>query len=133
MASNPALEIASTIQSASINHAPSPSHDLDPSTAASEKIPVKLSHAHTAESEASLDKYAYDDEDGIDEDEEDIPYDVLRPVPRRGSFPPLPDLRFEQSYLASISKADTKWKVALITIRDQVWLSQLSYILWQKC
>lgn len=120
MASNPALEIASTIQTASINRAPSPSHDLDPSTAASEKIPVKLSQTHTAESEASLDKYAYDDEDGIDEDEEDIPYDVLRPVPRRGSFPPLPDLRFEQSYLASISKADTKWKVVLITVRDQV-------------
>jgi hypothetical protein len=121
MASNPALELASTIQSASINRDPSPSYDLNPSTAASEKIPVKLSHCHTAESFASLDKYAYDDEDGIDEeDEEDIPYNVLRPVPRRQSFPPLPDLRFEQSYLASISKADTRWKVAFITIRDQV-------------
>jgi hypothetical protein len=122
MASNLPLEIGSTIQSASINRAPSPSHDLNPSTTASQKIPVKLSQAHGAESEASLDKYAYDDDDdGIDEDdEEDIPYDVLRPVPRRGSFPPLPDLRFEQSYLASISKADTWWKVGLITVRDQV-------------
>ena len=34
--------------------------------------------------------------------------------------PPIPDLRFEQSYLASISGAETWGKVAWITTRDQV-------------
>jgi hypothetical protein len=116
------LTIAETIQTASINRAPSPTHDLNPSTAASEKQPVFVS-PHASPSASSVDKYAYDEGDGIDEDEdedEDIPYNVIRPIPRRASFPPLPDLRFEQSYLASIAAADTKWKVAYITIRDQV-------------
>src|SRR2546430_10365526 len=61
MASNPALELAETIQTASINRAPSPTHDLNPSTAASERKPVKASHAPAADS--SADKYVYDDED----------------------------------------------------------------------
>lgn len=114
------LTIAETIQTASINRAPSPTHDLNPSTAASEKQPVFVS-PHASTSASSVDKYAYDEDEGIDEDEdEDIPYNVIRPIPRRTSFPPLPDLRFEQSYLASIAAADTKWKVAYITIRDQV-------------
>jgi hypothetical protein len=115
------LEIAETIQTASINRAPSPTHDINPPTAASEKQPVFIS-PHVSPSDSSLDKYAYDEDDGIDEEEEeeDIPYSVIRPVPRRASFPPLPDLRFEQSYLASIAAADTKWKVAYITVRDQV-------------
>lgn len=114
------LQIAETIQTASINKAPSPAHDLNPSTAASEKQPVSLEHATTAPaSDSSADKYVYDDEEAIDDDE-DIPYNVLKPTPRRQSLGPMPDLRFEQSYLASIAKADTKWKVAMITIRDQV-------------
>jgi hypothetical protein len=115
------LQIAETIQTASINRAPSPTHDINPSTAASEKQPVFIS-PQVSPSDSSFDKYAYDEDDGIDgeEEEEDIPYSVIRPVPRRASFPPLPDLRFEQSYLASIAAADTKWKVAYITVRDQV-------------
>jgi hypothetical protein len=120
MSSSLPLEIAETIQTTSIKRNPSPNHDLNPSTAASQKQPVSLSHIPASES--FLDKYAYDDEEGIDvdEDEEDIPYSVIRPTPRRQSFPPLPDLRFEQSYLASIAGAETKWGVAFITIRDQV-------------
>ncbi|RPB26825.1 hypothetical protein L211DRAFT_856177 [Terfezia boudieri ATCC MYA-4762] len=40
---------------------------------------------------------------------------------RRAHLPPLPDLRFEQSYLASISSANgDPWRIFLITIRDQV-------------
>lgn len=117
MDSSVPLQIAETIQTASIKRNPSPTHDLNPSTAASQKEPVKVSHP-------SYPLYDYDS-DGIDDDEEedddeDIPYSVLKPIPRRQSFPPLPDLRFEQSYLSSISKADSYWKVALITIRDQV-------------
>jgi hypothetical protein len=120
MSSSLPMEIASTIQSASINRAPSPIHDLNPSTSASQKIPIQVSHPT---SESSLDKYVYSDNEGIDddgEDEEDIPYSVLKPMPRRKSFGPLPDLRFEQSYLASIAGAETGWKIAFITVRDQV-------------
>ena len=123
MSSSLPLQIAETIQTASIKRDPSPDHDLNPSTAASQKQPVSVSLPPASES--SLDKYAYEEEDGIDEeeeDEEDIPYSVLKPVPRRVSFGPLPDLRFEQSYLASIAGADTRWKVAYITVRDQVYL-----------
>ncbi|PQE12042.1 DUF1770 domain containing protein [Rutstroemia sp. NJR-2017a BVV2] len=111
------MEIASTIQSASINRAPSPTHDINPSTTASRKEPVTARRSSSS-------SYAYDDDDGIDledgEEIDDIPYDVLKPIPRRSSFPPIPDLRFEQSYLASISQADSYWKIAFITIKDQV-------------
>jgi hypothetical protein len=115
------LELGETIQTASINRTPSLAHDINPSTTASERLPAFVS-PRTTPSDSSLGKYEYDEIDGIDEGEEgeDIPYSVIRPMPRRASFPPLPDLRFEQSYLASIAAADTKWKVAYITIRDQV-------------
>ena len=62
-------------------------------------------------------------DNGIDSeiDEDEVPINVLRPLPRRNTMPPLPDMRFEQSYLKSIEKA-TSWDgVAYITIRDQVW------------
>jgi len=59
-----------------------------------------------------------------------IPSDIIRPHPRRKSFPPIPDFRFEQSYLASIKNADTPLKVAYITIRDQVLLPLMQGILW---
>ncbi|KAM5351550.1 hypothetical protein ACJ41O_004273 [Fusarium nematophilum] len=101
-------EIAATIQAAHIKRHPDPSLDINPPTAAETREPMIL---------RSL-KHGSDD--GIDEDEEDIPYSVLRPAPRHYNLPPLPDLRFEQSYLRSISKADTWWKVALITARDQI-------------
>ncbi|KAH7251983.1 hypothetical protein BKA59DRAFT_473397 [Fusarium tricinctum] len=104
-------ELASTLQAASIEHHPDPKLDSNPPTAAGRSQRVTLEHA----------KHGHDD--GIDEDEEDeedIPYSVLRPAPRHSNLPPLPDLRFEQSYLRSISNADTWWKVALITTRDQI-------------
>jgi hypothetical protein len=120
MSSSIPLQIAETIQTAHINPAPDVAHDLNPSTAASSKQPVTVSHHEPRpESSHELDLY---DEAAIDEDEdiEDIPYDVIRPLPRKLSMPPLPDLRFEQSYLASIAGAETKSKIAYITIRDQV-------------
>ena len=98
MSSSLPIEIASTLQSASI------------------KQPVKITHVpkYSSYSDSGI-----DDDDLLD-DEEDVPIDVLRPMPRRQSFGPLPDLRFEQSYLASISKAETRWGVVGITVRDQV-------------
>lgn len=104
-----ATEVAATIQAASIDRHPDPTRDINPATASSEREPVVLRHL----------KREYDDIDE-DEDDEDIPYSALQPIPTRSNLPPLPDLRFEQSYLRSIANADTWWKVALITIRDQV-------------
>jgi DNA repair and recombination protein RAD54B len=98
-------EIASAIQFGSIKRHPSPRHDLNPSTAASGKQPV------TYDSNADVDS---------DVGEDEIPVSALNPVPRRQTMPPLPDLRFEQSYLKSIEKAESWQGVAWITLRDQV-------------
>lgn len=100
-----AMDIPQIIQSASINHNPDPVHDINPATTASEKQPVVVGPDSETNSIAS-----------------DIvhPSRVIRPVHRRQNLPPLPDLRFEQSYLASIKDADTWGRVAWITTRDQV-------------
>lgn len=103
-------EIAETIQTGHIAKNPDPVHDNAPATAAEKREPVSIH---------DVKKEDYDIEGDY---EEDIPYSVLRPEPRTHKLPPLPDLRFEQSYLHSISKADTWWKIGLITVRDQVWL-----------
>jgi len=130
MSSSLPLQIAETIQTASIKRNPSPTHDVNPSTAASRKEPVQFSHQPPV-SDSSIEKYAYDEDDAIDEEEEeDIPYSVLKPTPRRASFGPLPDLRFEQSYLASIAGADSRWKVLYITARDQA--SHKSFLFWKR-
>ncbi|KAF2678006.1 DUF1770-domain-containing protein [Lentithecium fluviatile CBS 122367] len=107
MASDVPAEITSILQSASINRHPSPRHDINPSTVASEKQPVRVD--------------AHPDPDSLsDVGEDEIPTSVLHPVPRRQNMPPLPDLRFEQSYLKSIERAES-WKGVLwITMRDQV-------------
>lgn len=107
---NIALELGSAIQSTSIQHHPDPQRDLNPSTAASGKLPVTLSPND-------------DDIDDSDLADDEIPISVLRPVPRRQNMPPLPDMRFEQSYLKSIEAADWWGAVGWITFRDQVRLS----------
>ncbi|PNY24808.1 Uncharacterized protein TCAP_05263 [Tolypocladium capitatum] len=113
MSSIPA-ELASTIQAGHIRTDPEPKLDIAPSTAADKKQTVTLESPRFSDGDDALD----DDDD--DDDDEDIPYSVLRPAPRNHNLPPLPDLRFEQSYLHSISNADTWWKVLLITTRDQI-------------
>jgi hypothetical protein len=114
-------ELTSAIQSASIQRHPDVRHDLDPGTAASGKIPVKL------------ESHASDTIDGdSDLDEDEVPMNVLRPLPRRNTMPPLPDMRFEQSYLKSIESASGAPGVAYITIRDQVCHSSLPHCsLWK--
>lgn len=96
------MQVAETIQTAHIKREPSARHDLNPSTAADTREPVHL------------------DKDAGDEDEDDIPVSVLRPARRFSHLPPIPDLRFEQSYLHSIQDAKSWWMVAWITTRDQV-------------
>lgn len=119
-----AAELASIVQSAHIKHQPSVEHDVNPSMAADEKIPASI---------VSPQQLRSDDED-IEEDVDHsdasststLPSDIIRPLPRRPptrhGHLPLPDLRFEQTYLASLKNADTYGKIAYITIRDQVLL-----------
>lgn len=107
MASDAPIEIASLLQSASVKRNPSPAHDLNPSTAASEKRPVRFSR-HVDPGDAS------------DAGEDEIPISLLDPIHRRTTMPPLPDMRFEQSYLKSIEKAESWQGVLWITLRDQV-------------
>lgn len=95
------MNIASIIQSASLNRHPSPTHDVNPSTAASIKQPVSPTIS-------------------ISSDDHSIPYSALKPVPRRSNLPPLPDLRFEQSYLASLRAVEGWRGVLWVTARDQV-------------
>lgn len=49
----------------------------------------------------------------------------------RKQLPQLPDLRFEQSYLASIASAQgVWWKIALITLKDQVVMPLMQGVLY---
>ncbi|CAO1603945.1 hypothetical protein XANCAGTX0491_007519 [Xanthoria calcicola] len=108
------IEIASAIQSASIKRHPSPHHDLNPSTAASSKQPVKPASPTSS----------------VSSNADSIPESVLKPTPRRANLPPLPDMRFEQSYLASLQGAESYWTIAWITGRDHVILPLVQGTLW---
>ena len=102
-----AIQMAEVIQTAHINPQPSYEYDRAPSTAADSKQPVHIDSAAAADNGSAV-------------DEDDIPVSILKPEPRKPQMPPLPDLRFEQSYLASIKDASTWHAVTYITLRDQV-------------
>lgn len=130
--SNPAVELASTIQSASVKRHPSPHHDVNPGTAASAKAtatatvhPTRFSSSSSTSASASA-QSASTSSDGISSDI----VDNISSRPRRSTLPPLPDLRFEQSYLASIRNAESWRRVAYITIRDQVMMPLAQGIGW---
>ncbi|KAK4196712.1 hypothetical protein QBC40DRAFT_286821 [Triangularia verruculosa] len=124
MADSIPLQIAETIQTAHLVHSPSAAHDANPSTAASKKQPVKL---ETPDPDTDL-------SDLDDDDDDEYPSSKIKPISRRHPnlhhLPPLPDLRFEQSYLASIKNADTWWKVALITARDQMMMPLIQGVVY---
>ncbi len=127
---SPALTLASTLQSASLNRNPSPHHDLNPSTAASRKTPVTKRHSRTR-SISSNGSNRSDRSGKSARSSSEIPLSALKPAPRSTALPPLPDLRFEQSYLASLKACESAWGVAGVTVRDQVCfcLPALSYSL----
>lgn len=129
MASNPVSELASAIQSVSINRNPSPDHDINPSTAASKKIPATIERVSPATWPPRSRSQSLASATSC-ESASTIPSEIIQQRPRRKSFPPIPDFRFEQSYLASLKDADTKWKVAFITVRDQVLLPLVQGIAW---
>ncbi|KAL2164114.1 hypothetical protein VTH06DRAFT_3328 [Thermothelomyces fergusii] len=124
------LQVAETVQTAHLNRSPSPQHDANPSTAASRKEPVRLEPVCSDDGSIDDDRLVVEGED--EEEEGAAPYRSSRvtPRPRRHHLPPMPDLRFEQSYLWSIRNADTWWKIGWITIRDQVIMPFLQGILY---
>lgn len=117
-----ATELASVVQSAHIVHKPSIEHDVNPSTAASKKIPADLI---TPGQDEDIDDDHISDVSSNTSSTSTIPSDIIRPRPRAppGRYHmPLPDLRFEQTYLASLKNAESTWTVVYITVRDQVLL-----------
>lgn len=116
------IQIAETLQTASIKHHPSVEHDLNPATAASDKQPVEiLDPGFLSASDV--------DSEQIHSSDDEIPIPI-RPIPRRNNIPPLPDLRFEQSYLASIKDAESWQKIAYITVKDQIFTPLVQGMLW---
>lgn len=107
-----AIQAAETVQTGHINKSPT-RQDMAPSTAADTKERVTFDPSADIVSEA----------EEVDEDE--VPVSILRPLPQdqwksRPAHVPLPDLRFEQSYLKSIENANGWGGVAYITMKDQV-------------
>ena len=102
------MQVPETIQTASLRQNPASTRDAFPTIPTGKNQPAESSP----------------------DDAHSIPSDVVDPNrmirPRRTTLPPLPDLRFEQSYLASLKGAETWGRVAWITIRDQVWSMLLS-------
>ncbi|KAL2181288.1 uncharacterized protein P884DRAFT_214112 [Thermothelomyces heterothallicus CBS 202.75] len=133
------LQVAETVQTAHLNRSPSPQHDINPSTAASRKEPVHLEPAYPDDGNIDEDHLIVGEDGTEDEEEEEEEEEEssahyrssrVTPRPRRHHLPPMPDLRFEQSYLWSIRNADTWWKIGWITIRDQVMMPFLQGILY---
>jgi hypothetical protein len=102
MSSSIPTQLAETIQTTHIKRHPDPAHDINPATAASAKKPVHVEKVSAG-----------------DDDDETV---VVRAWPDRRThkFPPIPDMRFEQSYLHSIEKAEGWEEVLYITVKDQV-------------
>ncbi|KAK0937670.1 hypothetical protein LTR48_003940 [Friedmanniomyces endolithicus] len=111
-----AIQFAETIQTAHINKHPS-TQDIAPSTATDSKQRVQID-----------DTVDLDDVSEVGEGE--IPVSLLRPTPRKPVMPPLPDLRFEQSYLASIKDAKGWQGVTFITLRDQLMMPLVQGMAW---
>lgn len=122
---NMANELASTLQAASVKRNPDPSIDVDPSTSASTKRPVKVENVQPvrASSTTPSDPLAAHPDD-------EIPLSVLRPARRTHNLPPLPDLRFEQSYLARIKHCESPWSVAWVTFFDHVMMPLTQGVVW---
>ncbi|QIW96369.1 hypothetical protein AMS68_001887 [Peltaster fructicola] len=115
-----AIQVAETLQTAHIRQDPTVEHDINPSTSVSGRQPVHLDDNPSSDALSEAD----------DAEEDEIPVSLLRPAPRRPPMPALPDLRFEQSYLASIKEAKGWQGVALITIRDQVMMPLIQGLAW---
>jgi len=107
-------QIHEASQTTSIN---TPSHDTNSSTAASRRQALHVPEPIPSEA-GSISTGIVD------------PSRMAKPPSRRGPLPPLPDLRFQESYLASL-KGTNSWRgVAWITVRDQVLIPFIQGTLW---
>ncbi|RKF73329.1 hypothetical protein GcM3_094007 [Golovinomyces cichoracearum] len=142
MTSSIPLQIAETIQTASINSNPTPKQDLNPFSSTSpsyqdtnrkpnDRKYSSLDKANTATTKTTTSSAA-SSVSSIDCDEVNNDRTSFDSIFRRRNrnIGPLPDLRFEQSYLNSIAGAKTAWDVAVITFRDQVVLPLLQGTVW---
>lgn len=116
------LAAETLVQDTHTIRSPSPHHDIAPSTAADARI--------------HLDDYLGIDDSGASNngDTHSMLSSIVNYGPerkRRKPLPQLPDLRFEQSYLASIAPAQgIWWKIALITLKDQVVMPLMQGVLY---
>ena len=131
------------IQDSHIIHHPHLSRDIAPSTSA-DRAPVSivrdaLPPIQFSSSRAKLHRLSqHHHEQGEDDDEtvsevslEDSPHPPSERKPRRPTLPPIPDLRFEQSYLKQLeaAKGSVIWMI-IITIREQVLFPGIQGFLW---
>ncbi|KAF3916936.1 hypothetical protein ABW21_db0208363 [Orbilia brochopaga] len=130
----PFLAAQSALTDAHIRHDPTLESSIAPPTAAETKI---LTPSDTYDEDH--DSVDLEDDPSDDDDVASITSSILyqsqhtldRAIHR--PLPPLPDLRFEQSYLASIKNAaaDRKyWLVAMITVRDQLLFPLIQGCIW---
>lgn len=130
MASDIPSEVISTLQSAHIDEAPDPSRDINPSTTASKKVPVQVtnvdSHFRVPGNLQSRRPSSRSDKPF------EIPVSILQPTSRHANnnLPPLPDFRFEQSYLASIQNCKSNRQIAWITFQDHVFKPLAQGVVW---
>jgi len=136
------------VQDSHIIRHPSPPRDIAPSTSA-DHAPVSivrdsLPSIQFSSSHADLHRLSQPQprhhrlEEDIGDDEtvseislEDSPPPTSKPKPQLPPRPPIPDLRFEQSYLKGLeaAKGSVMWMV-IITIRDQVLFPGLQGFVW---
>jgi hypothetical protein len=126
------------VQDSHIIRNPSPTRDIAPSTSADQRpitvirdaLPsIQFSSSSNLHMLSQLRADA--DEDTVSEVSlEDSTHDIS-PKPRRPQLPPIPDLRFEQSYLKQLeaAKGSVMW-IIIITIREQVLFPGVQGFLW---
>jgi hypothetical protein len=122
---------------------PSPSWDIAPAIAADRAPSIvrdALPSIQFSSSRAELlrlSQHPHKQEDDDDDETvseislEDPPHPPSERKPRRQNLPPIPDLRFEQSYLKQLeaAKGSVLWMV-IITIREQVLFPGIQGFLW---
>ena len=135
--------VQTAVQDSHFIRNPSPSRDIAPSTSA-DRAPVSivrdaLPSIQFSSSRADLHHLSQHHHERDDDDDEtvseisleDSPHPSSRPKPRRPNLPPIPDLRFEQSYLKQLeaAKGSILWMI-IITIREQVLFPGIQGFLW---
>ncbi|KAK6502524.1 hypothetical protein TWF506_003105 [Arthrobotrys conoides] len=144
MSDIPFLAVESALTDGHIREGDTPETAIAPSTAADSKTVLTDSEYSAVEAEEDDERELHDELDQEEDDEADEVASISSSVLyssghethrslRHRPLPPLPDLRFEQSYLASIRHAREEgkyWLIALITVKDQVLFPLIQGTLW---